>query len=108
MIQKYGKLLFCVLWMIAIQSWSSGQKPRLVIQLGHPAGELSSMAVSPTTDYLLLSTDRDGEVILWNAKSGAEIRRYATEAGAGLSVGSFSPDGRQIVAFGWDTIYVWD
>jgi WD40 repeat protein len=68
-------------------------EPRLVIQVGH-SGEISSAAYSPDGRLIVTASAKDKTVILWEAATGREIRRFAK--GVGASSVAFSPDGRHV------------
>ena len=82
--------------------WDSTGTPGLTLEesLGawafHPAGGR------------IISSDRSGELKLWDTGSGAEVARFAGHP-AGVGAVAFSPDGGRIVSGGQDgTLKVWD
>jgi WD40 repeat protein len=73
---------------------------------GHAAG-ISSIALSPDGKFLV-SGSITGAIHLWDAKTGADLRRWSCPA-AGDVVLAFSPDSQTVVsANGTDAIRFWD
>jgi WD40 repeat protein/tetratricopeptide (TPR) repeat protein len=84
---------------------SSINQPRLIVQTGHSMGAALSVAFSPN-GQLLLTGSLDNRALLWNVRTGEEIRSFP---GHEISVWSvaFSPDGQK-VATGSSSVRVWD
>lgn len=59
---------------------------------------LESMSLNES-GTLLLSGSNDGDIIVWNARSGVELARYNTQRGRGVQL-EFSPCGNRIFACG--------
>jgi WD40 repeat protein len=75
--------------------------------IGHDA-EVWSVAFSPDGQTVLCGSD-DGTVILWDVESGAQIRRFETDAPSPVHSVVYSPDGRYVLGGQEDErIIVWD
>ena len=75
--------------------------PNLVVQLGE-AEHTSAAAFSPDVQHkYLLTGDYGGNVILWDAQNGAQLRTVKADSKAISSV-AFSPDGMDFVTGGGD------
>jgi hypothetical protein len=88
------------------------QEAKLYLQLGHIA-PVNSVAFSPDGRFVLtgsgdLGGDGDSTARLWDAASGAEIRKFQGHSDAVASV-AFSPDGRFVLTGSMDsTARLWD
>ena len=69
-------------------------RPEVVIQTGH-AAPVFALAFSPDGRHLL-SGSGDNSAILWDARTGRQLRRFAGFQNAVMSVG-FSPDGQRVL-----------
>jgi WD40 repeat protein/ankyrin repeat protein len=71
-------------------------RPQLALQWGHTE-EVESMVFSPDST-LLVTASQDGEVKLWDLRTGDQLRSFKVDAiwPAGLA---FSPDGKTLVCF---------
>jgi len=77
-----------------------------ILQKGH-IQPVSATAWHPTGDYFVTASD-DNSIILWNAKSGKQIRSFNYHTGAILNV-HFSNDGSQLLSSSYDNyVYVMD
>lgn len=85
----------CVLWGQALCETAIGQKPELVVQIGHPTG-VTAVAFSPD-GKLLASGSSDGTVRLWDVAGGTQFRAIASHSETIISV-AFSPDGRLLAS----------
>ncbi len=69
------------------------------------------MAFSPDGQTALIGLDKGdqpSDMILWNLKTGAEVRRFVGHD-AGIIAVAFSPDGHSAVSAGWDNeMILWD
>jgi WD40 repeat protein len=75
-------------------------------QLGH-SGSVESLAISPDGKYIIsLGRGADGNVILWEAESGRELRRFLFETM--IYSLDLSPDGKQIAVGTWEGITLLD
>ena len=61
-----------------LQRLVSSIRPRLVAQTGH-WGELSDARFS-ADGRLVVTASQSGEIVVWDAKTGAELRRFAGRA----------------------------
>ena len=78
----------------------------LLARPGHTAGA-SSISFSPDGS-LLVSGDRDGNVIFWDISSRSQVATLQGHT-SGVSSVLFSPDGSLLVSGGWDgNVIVWD
>jgi WD40 repeat protein/uncharacterized caspase-like protein len=79
---------------------------RLLPQLGH-SGAVNSVAFSPDGRFVLTGS-ADRTALLWDARSGAEIRAFGGHSGEVTTV-AFSPDGRSVLTGSEDTTArLWD
>lgn len=94
-----------VLALLAAEA--SAQPPELPTELaGHTAG-VNSVAWSPDQKYVLTASS-DRTLMIWDAATGEEIRRFSDHTGQVLSV-AFSPDGQSFVSGAADnTLRLWD
>jgi WD40 repeat protein len=85
-----------------------GTKP--LRTFGHADGRVMQVALTPDVRYLLTRTNgTPGVVHVWNAGTGAEIRRLAPESGRSIGGFALSRDGRQVATVeGGDVIGLWD
>jgi WD40 repeat protein len=86
--------------------------PVLVAQLGHleipGIPRLCALAVTGGGRLALTASDQDPSMILWDALSGKEIRRFRVNC-EGISAASLSADGRYVFALASDgACYLWD
>src|ERR1700682_3890012 len=78
------------------------EKPELVIQDGH-LSTIEGLAFSPDGRMLASAGGSgDGEIKLWEVKSGRLIRSFVGEKYASRLL-AFSPDGTSLAAAGGDT-----
>jgi WD40 repeat protein len=83
------------------------QKAELVVQIGH-SQIAGPSAFSPDGRYIVTGDTQTGSMILWEVRSGKEIRRFVGHE-AGISSVEFSLDSRQITSSSKDqTTRVWD
>lgn len=80
--------------------WDAATGDQLRIFAGHTA-TVESAVFSPS-GKLVLTAGRDETLRLWNAATGAEVKRI--KAPAGLDAAVFSPNGSQVLAGGADGI----
>jgi WD40 repeat protein len=81
-------------------------RPRLVVQLGHDS-MVSSVAIS-RDGRLVLSGSIDHTARLWDAATGAELRRFEGHT-LDVTSAAFSPDGRFVLTGSADTtVRQWD
>jgi WD40 repeat protein len=78
----------------------------------HGNGSAFNAAVTPD-GLQVVSAGIDGDIWLWDLKSGAQVNRFSAAAGAGDSawvVGlAVMPDSRRVVTGGNDkTVCIWD
>jgi len=90
--------------------WKQIHRERATLK--ESTGQVSSVAFSPDSRWIVsgsaLSQEKPGEIRLWNAVTGQQIRTFTGHGGLVRSV-SFSPDGLRIVASGYDRIVkIWD
>ena len=78
---------------------------RTLVLRGH-RDDVESVAFSPSGRRLVTSS-RDHDAIVWNARSGDEVHKLVVHA-AIVSDAQFSPDGRWIVTAGPGTAGLWD
>jgi WD40 repeat protein len=79
--------------------WDAATGAALVVLEGHES-EVATAVFSPDGKRVAtsISSLEDGAVILWDAASGAELRRWDTPKISGAAFGAaFSPDGRRIL-----------
>lgn len=78
-----------------------------VIRTFPGAAEVGGLTFSPE-GALLTSLREDGSVTIWNASTGAQLRRLQASR-LPLRAVAFSPGGQILAASGWEgNIYVWD
>lgn len=96
---------FSVLALLAAEG--SAQPPASPGQLaGHTAG-VNSVAWSPDQKYVVTASS-DRTLIIWDAATGEEIRRFSDHTGQVLSA-AFSPNGQSFVSGAADnTLRLWD
>src|SRR5262249_10950900 len=71
------------------------------------SGAALGVAVSPDGKRIA-SSSQDGYVIIWDAHTGREVRRFQAHNDHARSV-AFSPDGHLLATASWDkTVKVWD
>ncbi|HYH85054.1 MAG TPA: caspase family protein [Pyrinomonadaceae bacterium] len=88
----YFKLAFVLLLTLAVAP-AFAQRPELVVQTGH-YDSVNSVAFSPDGKTLASGSD-DGTVKLWDAETGAQVRKLKGHAGS-VRVVAFSPDSRLV------------
>jgi WD40 repeat protein/serine/threonine protein kinase len=96
-----------------VQLWDarSGQE-RLTVH-DEKKGGVRGVAFSPDGHRLAsvsgyVTVHPDGEVVVWDARTGEEIFRFRGHVG-GLASVAFSPDGRRVASAGLDqTVKLWD
>ena len=82
-----------------------GQKPRLVVPIGHTTA-VSSVAFSPD-GKLVLTGSEDNTAKLWDL-NGRKIQSFSGHDTTVISV-AFSPDGKTVLTGSWDkTAKLWD
>jgi WD40 repeat protein len=86
--------------MVAGGAQETKAEPELVVQTGH-AAPIRSLAFN-TDGSLLVSGDRDGAVVLWDIKTGRQLRAFTRLAPsfADIQKVAFTADDRQIVVLG--------
>jgi WD40 repeat protein len=72
----------------------------------HHSAQVKVVVVS-LDGKLLASADGSRDVVLWDAATGAERRRFEAARGFGVDVLAFAPDGKSL-ASGGDVIQVWE
>ncbi|GAB5553617.1 MAG: hypothetical protein Sapg2KO_32080 [Saprospiraceae bacterium] len=72
-----------------------GQKPELVIPVGHSKA-VNSFDFSSTSEYLL-SGGLDGVVKLWKTETGQELQYYCGPKGYQVSEAILSPDNQKVI-----------
>jgi len=83
-----------------------GQKPELVLPIGHTDG-INSVCFSPDGRYVLSGSD-DKTIKLWDIQNGNEIITFKGHTSQVRSV-CFSPDGKNVLSGSWDgTLKLWD
>ena len=80
-------------------------RPELVLQIPH-AGTIVGAVLSPSGQTIAATSDSDGAIKLWDARTG-ELRR-TLEGTNWNSDFAFAPDGRTLVASGYENLRVWD
>ena len=80
---------------ILASTFLSGQKPELVIPLGH-AQPVQSLNFSASGEYLLTGGD-DGFVKLWKAATGQELKYYCGPKGYQVSEAILTPNDQRVV-----------
>jgi WD40 repeat protein len=95
-----------VLWDLA--AWKPGEPLPPVRSLNRHADRIGALAYSPDSK-LLASASTDGTVVLWDPKSGRELRTIKA-CSRQWPAAAFSPDGRLLVAVGRDNVsaVLWD
>jgi WD40 repeat protein len=88
----------------SVRVWEIGGRPVQWLE-GH-SEPATAMEFSPDGTRLL-SVGLDGVGILWDFRTGKEIRRFDTH-GSELWAAAFSPDEKYVAAGGSITIWVWD
>jgi WD40 repeat protein/uncharacterized caspase-like protein len=82
------------------------RKPQLVVQLGHSRG-INAVAFSKDGRFILTGAS-DQLVVIWDATTGGEIRRFAGHSEQVTAV-AFSPDAKFILSGSTDeTARLWD
>jgi WD40 repeat protein len=85
--------------------FSQERKPEYYIRDGHSA-DVVSVCYSPKGE-VFASGDDDGQVGIWEAKTGKLIRMIEVGLGRGNAI-CFSSDGTAIVLGGYDALYAVD
>jgi len=99
---KNGITIIIQLFVIA----SFGQRPRLVIPIGHTS-TLTSVQFSHN-GKLILTASKDNTAKLWDAVLGKLLRNLKGHLGE-VNLAEFSPDGKRIVSASSDgTAMIWD
>ncbi len=83
-----------------------GQKPRLVLPIGHTKA-LSTLAIS-SNQKQLLSGSEDGTMRLWDVNSGKELISYSGHFGAIQQATFFHSDERILSIAEQNTAKIWD
>lgn len=95
-------LVFLMIGLLGgpVQAVLAAEKPEIFVQLGH-AGMVKATVISP--DGTRIATgDVEGNIRLWDADSGREIRSFrAFDNVAGLR---FTPDGTRLFASGYRSV----
>ncbi len=89
--------------VLAEVAYAPGTRHNLV---GH-SGWIYNVAFSPD-DATALSGSIDGNLILWDTVTGAEIRRFVGNADVPVFSVAYSPDGRVAVSGNGDDLIFWD
>lgn len=82
-------------FFLAYETAEAESEPKLVVQLGHSAS-VGPIAFSRDSQFVL-SGDYAGEIILWEADTGQEIRTFRVPYKF-TSIVAFSPDGHYVLA----------
>ncbi|MEM6377833.1 MAG: caspase family protein, partial [Bacteroidota bacterium] len=90
---KLTLVLAC--WGILASTLLSGQKPELVIPLGH-AQAIQSFDFSSTGEYLLTGAE-DGFVKLWKTATGQELKYYCGPKGYQVSEAILTPNDQKVI-----------
>src|SRR5262249_43534287 len=89
-----------ILWDLA----AAKERQSLV---GH-AGDILCVAFGPARRKILASGSRDGDVIVWDAATGKEVRRFSIPRTPVFGL-AFSPNGKTLAAGLADhTVMMWD
>jgi WD40 repeat protein len=84
---------------------STSLAPELVIQRGH-SGTINDVRFSPDGS-LIASGGQDRAIVLWNSRTGQQVRRLVGHSQAVMSI-SFSPDGALLASSGSDNeVILW-
>ncbi len=94
-------LLLCV--MFAGVSHAE-EKPEIFPQLGQ-SGWIQRVAMSNDGKYLLTG-DFAGSIMLWDARTGREIRKFSSQSH--IEALAFTPDGKHAVSNHYDAVKLWD
>lgn len=92
------------LCMLSGQGDCSEEKPEIFPQLGQ-SGWIQKVAMSKDGKYLLTG-DFGGSIMLWDARTGREIRKFGGQSR--VSALDFTPDGRHAVSLHFDIVSLWD
>ncbi len=102
---KKGYALFAIFLSLLFTSRVAGQKPKLVVPIGH-FGVVTSAVFSPDGQTILTGSG-DLNAKLWNLR-GEELQLFSAHEDRITAV-AFSPDGQKILTAGWDkTVRLWD
>lgn len=94
-----GRLLATGPWGDSIRLWSWPELKPLAALGG--AGTVLGLAFSPD-GRRLVSVSREGEMVLWAAAAGSELKRSNIHGGAAIWCVAFSPDGQHVATGGND------
>ncbi|MCB9041820.1 MAG: caspase family protein [Lewinellaceae bacterium] len=108
-------LLLSLSLAFPLATW--GQRPELIVPVGHSWG-ITSVAFSPPcpdggdcpfgNGKYVLTGGGDGIATLWSTESGKQLQSFEGHLN-GVSSVAFSPDGSQVLTGSWDgTAKLWD